>query len=169
MCTSNDLLNVLKPSAVHTSLAFDAVEDIDDMVVLGIYDGETTTHDADTYDGVIEGFYFSSKRLLSNLVEAIRVIDINHNGIFLHVDGTYKLLLNGWTMLIVSISCLTYCRERKEFPHCARPIAFGFVKTESQASYSGLFKCVTYAFATFYDIHDIPVRAANTDRTACYT
>jgi hypothetical protein len=98
-----------------------------------------------TTDAPCHGSYFTSKTSLIFLQNSINKVNSLHPTIPIAVDGTYKLLNNGWTLLIACLLVVRYTTDRKCFVQSAIPLMYGFVITESEASYTGLFSSLKYA------------------------
>lgn len=49
---------------------------------------------------VVDGFVFSSRRLLCGLRE---IFQAQWHGLSLSMDGTYKLTFNGWVLSVLSV------------------------------------------------------------------
>ena len=145
--TDSNLKHALVGHHVATIEEFNNIpDDSSQLMVLKLFNGTTTT--TNFYeDDRCEGFYFTSKSCILLLKEKIEEVnDINSNIVMIPVgtDGTYKLLLIGWTMILLTVTIVKYCKERKIFNHSALPLVYGFVKTESEASYNGLYNSLKF-------------------------
>ena len=83
------------------------------------------------------GFVFSSPALLGNIKTALRDMT---QGLSLALDGTYKLLYNGWVLCILATHTVNYTASAadKSESHSSIPLLFCLVRTEGQPAYDAL-------------------------------
>ncbi len=123
----------------------------DDLLVLHTFDvfvlkssvveGATLHEDGDDNEYTrTQGCVFTSSALLKNIQIAIR--DCAAFGLTAAMDGTYKLLFNGWVLIVLSTHTVNYvtltCDDTPRTgrdTHSAVPLLFSFVRTECQASF----------------------------------
>jgi hypothetical protein len=74
------------------------------------------------------------------------------------VDGTYKLLLNGWVLIVMATTCLkrdSWIREEyrgnEAFHHTCRPMLFILSRTETTVAYQSGFQMLKKAYSMFFD------------------
>lgn len=117
--TLNDLLRE------HKVRSLDEVRNGNNKLIvlsslIGLNDGMMT------FGSMTQGFAFSSQLLLDNVILAMNEFQEN---MVLMVDGTYKLLFNGWVMLVISTYTINVFKSG--YPHTYRPIMFSLVPSES--------------------------------------
>lgn len=126
----------------------------DSMICFKTFDVEVTPVHEDYVEGDEErpeltqirtqGFVFSSENVTKNILSAIKC---SPDGLSLALDGTYKLLFNGWVLIVLSSHTVNYTLNnnvngRKE-SHSAIPFLFCLVRSEAQPAFDCLLTCLT--------------------------
>lgn len=73
----------------------------------------------------------------------------NGEGIVLSVDGTYKLSVNEWPLLILGTD---QCLESTMMKHSMLPILFAWVMSEPQHAYEALMQAYIDSLMTFFGV-----------------
>lgn len=91
-----------------------------EMLVLGSF----------AQQGTEEGFVFSSKIMLENLMKMTKSTKLNN----VMLDGTYKIVINKWVLITVGTTSVIYNFERNKYVQTFIPIFYSFMKTEKGSS-----------------------------------
>jgi hypothetical protein len=91
-----------------------------------------------TFD--LSGFVFSTPRVLSNIQVAMRDLP---TGVPISLDGTYKLVNNGWTLLVVGTHtvgrpAIGSTPTSGTYAHSFLPFVMALSKSESEQAYRSL-------------------------------
>ena len=88
---------------------------------------------------ITEGFVFSSFAILENIKVAM---SDKTEGVSLAMDGTYKLLFNGWVLIVLSTHTVNYTTsqttKKHTETHSAIPMLFCLVRTEAQPAFDAV-------------------------------
>jgi len=167
---NNQHLLVFLNKYILSRMEFDALTDLDRMIVLKTFEYEVTT---DSSGETVKhfGFTFSSKRLLMNGYKAY--VANNREGIILNTDGThtayfflfttltfsahtyrtgtYKLVHSGWPLLVLGTD---QCLDKSYSTHSMIPIVLAFTRSESQRVYEELMRSYPDAMSYYFDVNE---------------
>ena len=94
------------------------------------------------------------------------------NGVDLADDGTYKLMLNDWVLIVIGIRYLSRksdiranYRGDEEFSHSFLPVIYGLSKSESTLAYSRCFESFNKVFHTFFPSSSFRVHSVTMDHS----
>jgi hypothetical protein len=118
--TNGELINWLTGKLTTTREQYDEVKNDSTLIYTHIFDGENIQHDINPSQGTCKGYCYTSKRMLHNLQQSMSSRDRRCPGIPLTFDGTYKLLKNNWTLLILSTLMVKF--SEGNIVHTAKPI-----------------------------------------------
>jgi len=116
--------------------ADDAVP-MDRFVVLGQFNQSATNDEGETVQ--CQGFIASNKMMLDN-IQLLHVAQ--PDGLVLYLDGTYKLLDNGWVLILlggVTLNVSAY----GECSHSFVPILHCLTRSECEPAFAAVFKTFT--------------------------
>jgi hypothetical protein len=115
---------------------------------------------------ISEGFIFSSAAILRNIGVALRDL---HPGIHLAIDGTYKILMGPWVLLVLATHTVNMptsdCGRGSESTHTAVPLLFSIVKSESGRSVSALVHTLQLLARNMFGVDVLSVRSVSMDRS----
>jgi len=140
--TNAELLMFLNDQIV-TPEAWNNEIDLNKMCIVTLFDGIDMKHSLNITD-TIAGFSFCSKNMIEFLENQM---ENSKSGINLNIDGTYKLIKNGWVLLILSGYNILF--KKGNFVHSAKPLMFTLVNVEKEASYKACLDSLDYVGNNF--------------------
>ena len=91
------------------------------------------------------GFNFTTKNIMyNNMLGCYRVM--NDEGIILCIDGTWRLVINGWPLLIIGTD---FMNTENEHSHSFAPFGFCFCRAETEKANIELISSIIAAFKKF--------------------
>lgn len=103
--------------------------------VVGSFDQSAINDDGDTVP--CHGFIGTSKVMLDN----IKLLSLAQpDGLVLYIDGTYKLLTNGWVLILLGGVTLKM-NNSGECSHSFVPILECLTRSECEPAFSAIYKC----------------------------
>jgi hypothetical protein len=144
--SNGDLILYLLNRLTRTKAAYDELPNDWTLIYTHFFDGEGIEHSLTPTNDTCRGYCFTSKQMLQFLVIAI----LSGAAIHLSFDGTYKMLKNNWTLLILSTVEVKF--DNGDIVHTCRPLMMMVCKSESEQSCLGCLLSLTYAMHTFKGI-----------------
>ena len=134
----------MKAKEVRDGDEYDAIEDNNNApLVLQQFACNSTQNGLDI---VSQGFVFSSKYLLEQFYSRLTLMP---KGIALLLDGTFKLIVNGWVLLVLGMEVIVRGSSGKDnfggnesFVHSCRPIVFAVFRAENCVSVVEMLKAL---------------------------
>jgi hypothetical protein len=116
------------------------------------------------------GCVVSCKKLIHTFIEFLD--SCGNNGLDLAIDGTYKLIINNWVIIVLGTRYLSRSSDEnpntstEEYTHSFVPFVFGLCQSESKESFECLFNSLYKIVHQFYPGKYLKVHSIIMDHSA---